>query len=308
MAIAAADFNFVRELVLRASAIVIGPGKEYLVETRLAPLAKMEGFASIEELIRKLRTTGSTMLEGKVVDMMTTNESSFFRDLHPFDALRKTLIPGLIEKAGINRTLNIWCAACSSGQEPFSIAMLLRDHFPQLNNWMVNIVATDISPTMLERARSGIFNQIEVNRGLPAPMLVKHFTKADGLWKVRDDILKMVTFRELNLIRPWVGLPKCDLVFCRNVLIYFDAVTKSDILKRIRTVLKPEGYLFLGGAESTLGLDDAYKRTTFERAVCYQAPAANAAGTVNVPAFGNGGAQAAPARPSLFTRPIAMSA
>ncbi|MGH8021510.1 MAG: CheR family methyltransferase [Opitutaceae bacterium] len=298
MAIAASDFTFIRDLVFRASAIVVGPGKEYLVETRLAPLAKVEGFASIDELIRRMRTNPSPALEQKVVDMMTTNESSFFRDLHPFDALRKVMIPALIERAGPRRALNIWCAACSSGQEPFSIAMMLKDEFPALANWQINITATDISTTMLTRAKSGLFNQIEVNRGLPAHMLVKHFTKTDGLWRIRDDIQKMVTFREMNLILPWTGLPKCDLVFCRNVLIYFDAATKADILKRIRTVLKPEGCLFLGGAESTLGLDDAYKRQTIDRAVFYQAPASSA----SLPASG------VAARSAISGRPVAVSA
>ncbi len=300
MAIAASDFTFVRDLVLRASAIVVGPGKEYLVETRLAPLARAEGFASIEVLIRRMRSNPSPALEEKVVDMMTTNESSFFRDLHPFDALRKVIIPTLIERAGSRRSLSIWCAACSSGQEPFSIAMMLKDEFPVFANWHINIIATDLSATMVSRAKSGLFNQIEVNRGLPAHMLVKHFTKTGGLWRIKDDIQKMVTFRELNLIRPWTGLPKCDLVFCRNVLIYFEPATKADILKRVRAVLKPEGFLFLGGAESTLGLDDAYKRLTIDRAVCYQAPAARLGA-----AFPSAGSTA---RPAVASRPIAASA
>ena len=264
------DFEFVRDLVRKRSAIVLEKKKSYLVESRLMPLARREGFNSIGEVVAKLRLTGFTTLHSKVVEAMTTNETSFFRDIAPFDAVRKVILPELINKRMAGRQLRIWCAASSTGQEPYSLAMLIRENFPQLFNWDVRILATDLSTQVLEKARSGSFNQIEVNRGLPAALIVKYFDRQGMNWQLKDVIREMIEFKPLNLIETWPTLPQMDMVFIRNVLIYFDVQTKKDILGRIRNLLRPDGYLFLGGAESTYNLDDAYVRNEIEKASIYR--------------------------------------
>lgn len=270
MALATVDFDYVRTLVQRDSAIVLDTGKEYLVEARLAPLVASEGFNSLSEMVGSLRAKPSSLLQQKIIDCMTTNESSFFRDIHPFEALRKTILPNLIARRQTERRLSLWCGACSSGQEPYTVAMTLREHFPVLQNWRVDFLATDISPTMLARARAGKFNQLEVNRGLPAPLLVKYFHKFEGGWQIREDMRAMIQFKELNLAKPWPLMPSVDLVLMRNVLIYFDLATKREIFGRIRKVLRPDGTLFLGGAETTVSVDDSFDRTPVGPAVCYR--------------------------------------
>jgi chemotaxis protein methyltransferase CheR len=259
MTIAPADFDYISEHLRRQAAIVLEPGKEYLAETRLEPVVRKRGLASLSELVRQLRV-GAPGLSHDVVDAMTTNETSFFRDVHPFESLRTTILPEMIEKRRATRSLTIWCAASSSGQEMYTIAMVIRQHFPELSSWRVRIHGTDISPTMLERARAGRFSQLEVNRGLPAPMLVKHFTHVGREWQVSDDLRSMCTFAPLNLAAPFTAVPPADLVFIRNVLIYFDVATKKDILGRICRVLRPDGYLLLGGAETTINIDDNWQR------------------------------------------------
>ena len=271
MSITAADFDFVRTLVHRRSAIVLEPGKEYLVDTRLGPLAKAEGLASVADLVRVLRGRPSPGLLTKVTEAMTTNETSFFRDLTPFEALRTTVLPALMEARKAERRLTIWCAACSSGQEPYSIAMVLKDHFAGLPGWTVRIVATDLDTEVLERARLGRYTQAEVNRGLPGPLLVKHFVRSGLEWQVKDEVRRMVEFRSLNLAEAWPAMPAADVVFLRNVLIYFDADTKRAILARTKRLLRPDGYLFLGGAETTLNLDDAFRSEPIQGgARCYR--------------------------------------
>jgi len=263
------DFCYVRDLVQRRAAIVLETEKTYLVESRLQPLARREGFLNIAELVAKLRMSATGELHGRVVEAMTTNETSFFRDLQPFEAFRKVILPELIAKRA-TRQLRIWCAACSTGQEPYSIAMLLREHFPQLATWDVKILATDLSTQVLEKARSGSFNQIEVNRGLGAPYLSKYFDRQGLTWQLKAPIRQMIEFRHMNLIEPWPTLPSMDVVFIRNVLIYFDIQTKKDILRRVRHLLRPDGYLFLGGAESTMNLDDSFVRTEVEKFSVYR--------------------------------------
>ncbi len=264
------DFDYVRDLVRKRSAIVLEQEKSYLIESRLLPLARREGFASIDEVIAKLRLSGFSTLHGKVVEAMTTNETSFFRDLHPFEAFRKVVLPDLVTRRASARQLRFWCAASSTGQEPYSIAMVIREHFPQLANWDIKILATDLSTQVLEKARSGCFNQTEVNRGLPAPMMMKYFDRQGMNWQLKDNVREMVEFRLLNLIEAWPNLPQMDIVFIRNVLIYFDVQTKKDILGKIRRILRPDGFLFLGGAESTLNLDDSFVRTEIEKASIYR--------------------------------------
>ena len=270
MSLSVHDFNYVRELVQRRSAIALDAGKEYLVESRLASVAAQHGCASLQELVTRLRAPASDRLQHAVVEAMTTNETSFFRDVHPFEALRKAVLPELIQRRAVERRLNIWCAACSSGQEPYSIAMLVREHFPALLGWNLRLYATDLSNEMVERARQGRYRQLEVNRGLPAPMVVKYFERQGTEWQLKEEVRRMVEFRRLNLIEPWPAWPPMDLVFLRNVLIYFDTPTKQGILGKMRRVLRPDGCLFLGGAETTLNLDDAFVRVQYDRAGCYR--------------------------------------
>ncbi|MFN8025622.1 MAG: protein-glutamate O-methyltransferase CheR [Acidimicrobiia bacterium] len=201
---------------------------------------------------------------------MTTNETSFFRDGRPFDALRDTVLPDVIERRSRNRSLNIWCAACSSGQEPYSIAMLLREDFPQLNDWNVRILGTDLSQEMVDRCKQGTYSQFEINRGLPARYLPRHFERAGASWSVMAATRRGLDFRTMNLIDPWPALPAMDIVFIRNVLIYFDAATKRNLLERAHRALAPEGYLFLGGAETTINLHDGFERLPITLAGCYR--------------------------------------
>jgi chemotaxis protein methyltransferase CheR len=264
------EFNYVRRLVLEQSAIVLEEDKGYLVESRLSTLARQEGFASLSLLVERLQSEPYQRLHCRAVEAMTTNETSFFRDFNPFEALRKAVIPALIEKRGQTRELTIWCAACSAGQEPYTIAMLLREHFPSLASWKVRILATDLSAEMLSRAREARYSLLEVNRGLPASFLVKYFQKEGCNWQLREDIRRMVEFQIANLASAWPLLPPMDLILMRNVLIYFGLDTKKQILGEVRRVLRPDGYFFLGGAETTFNLDDAFERVQFGRATCYR--------------------------------------
>lgn len=266
----AADFDYIRNVVREQAAIVLEVGKEYLVESRLLTLARKEGLITVSSLVTQLRAAPGGPMLRKVVDAMTTNETSFFRDLHPFETLRKSLIPSAMERRKTDRQLNIWCGAASTGQEPYSIMMLIHEHFQELLGWNFRFVATDLSSDVLARAKAGRFSQLEVNRGLPAPLLVKHFMRHGVEWEIREDIRKRVEFRELNLIREWPVMPSMDIVFLRNVLIYFDADTKRQILGRIRRLLRPGGCLVLGGAETTLGLDDNYERVVVDRTTYYR--------------------------------------
>ena len=198
MTLAAMDFDYIAQLVHRRAAIVLEPGKEYLAESRLESVARENGLASVSELVAHMRS-GRLDASDKVIDAMTTNETSWFRDAHPFNAMRDELLPDLIERRRVARALSIWCAASSSGQEPYSIAMLIRQHFPELDSWSVRILATDISPSMLRRTNEGLYSQLEVNRGLPAPMLVKHFTRSGMHWQVSDELRRMVQTEFVNL-------------------------------------------------------------------------------------------------------------
>jgi chemotaxis protein methyltransferase CheR len=254
------DFDFICKLLRERSAVALEDGKQYLVKSRLAPLLHELKLGSIGDLVVLLRAPLSYSLQQQVVEAMVTTETTFFRDLHPFEALRKSVIPDLIRKRASERGLNIWCAACSTGQEPYSLALLLREHFPELLNWKIKILATDLSRMVLERAREGRYSQMEVNRGLPAALLVKHFRQHGSSWQIHDETRRMVDFQELNLVRAWPPLPRMDLVFLRNVMIYFDVETKKAILGQMAGVLQKDGYLLLGGAETTFNLDDAYQR------------------------------------------------
>lgn len=284
MALTAKTFDFVRQLVLVKSAIVLEAGKEYLVESRLGPVAKTHGFGTIDEFVTAMASTAFCPMHRDTIEAMTTNETSFFRDIHPFDALKKVIIPDLMVKKAATRQLNIWCGAASSGQESYSVAMLLRDNFPALRDWKLTFIATDLSNAILAKARSGRYSQLEVNRGLPAPLLVKYFKK-DGLeWQITDELRHVIDFRELNLIEKWPRMPTVDLVMMRNVLIYFDVPTKRQILKNVRSVMSPHAYLLLGGAETTMGLDEQFERMQIDKGVAYRQLGAAGASRNNVAA------------------------
>lgn len=263
--------RYVRELVYERSAIVLEAGKEYLVEARLGPLAKEAGHETVDGFLRSLVGKPYNGVHARIVEAMTTNETSFFRDIHPFEALAKSLLPELAKARSATRTIRVWCAAASTGQEPYSLAMLIKERVPQLAGYRIEIVATDINNEVLARAKSGRYRQHEVNRGLPAPMLFKHFTREDNDWVIKPYLREMVDFRNLNLIQPWTGLPsQFDIVFIRNVLIYFDVPTKKKILGRIKALLPKDGLLFLGGAETTLNLDDGFSRGQEHNASFYR--------------------------------------
>lgn len=270
MAISENDFKYVREFVYQKAAIVLEDSKAYLVESRLGPLAKKEGFASLADFVAKLRSQPQNGMHWNVIEAMTTNETYFFRDVHPFDLLKKNVFPELIKKRATARELNIWVAAASSGQEPYTIAMVIRENFPELASWKVNFICSDISKEMLDRCREATYSQLEVNRGLPAPLLIKYFQKIGTEWRIKDELRKMIDLRQINLAQPWGLLPPMDIVFIRNVLIYFDQETKRAIMGRLRKVLKPDGYMFLGGAETTINIDDNFKRVQVDKSAYYQ--------------------------------------
>lgn len=265
-----ADFDYVRSFVREQSAIVLEPGKEYLVESRLQTLARKENLESVDALIGKLKAPANSAFQRKVVDAMTTNETSFFRDIHPFETLQKHLLPELIAARGRQQRLTIWCGAASTGQEPFSVMMLIAQHFPELLNWELKFIATDLCNEVLSRARAGLFSQLEVNRGLPAALLVKYFGREGTEWQFRDDLRRRIEFTELNLVKDWPWMPRTDIVFLRNVMIYFDVPTKKAILAKIRHLLNPGGFLVLGGAETTYNLDDGFERIVYEKTTCYR--------------------------------------
>ncbi len=263
--------NYVCDLVRRRSAIELESSKAYLIEARLTPLAKKHGYASAQELVRALQANSKAVLQQQLVEAMTTNETSFYRDSHPFEALRATVIPQFLRSRADRRTLNIWSAACSTGQEAYSIAMLLSENFPELANWKVTILGTDLSDEVLAKAREASFSQIEINRGLPAKLLAKYFQRDGMKWKLDDKLRAVVQFCKLNLIERWPTIPQMDVVFLRNVLIYFSPETKRAILEKVRQVMAPDGLLFLGAAETTMGLTNAFERVTSGTGVFYKA-------------------------------------
>lgn len=270
MSLAATDFDYISTMVRDRSAIVLERGKEYLIEARLLSLARQRGAGTVAGLVHELRRAPMGPLRDLVVEAMTTNETSFFRDAHPFTALSDHVLPDLVRARSGSRLLNIWCAACSSGQEPYSIAMLVHDIVGADPTWRVRLLATDISPAMLARTQAGSYSQFEVNRGLPANLLVRHFSRQGLQWQVEEPLRRMIETRLVNLDVALPSMPLMDIIFLRNVLIYFDVATKRAILARIRQVMRPDGYLVLGGAETTLNLDDSFERVQIGRAPMYR--------------------------------------
>jgi chemotaxis protein methyltransferase CheR len=254
-----ADFSTLAQIVKQHSGLVLTPEKSYLLEARLAPVARQWNLATVEELASRLRMRPDDALIRAVNEAMTTNETFFFRDTKPFDLLRNIMLPQVIAARGMKRSLRIWSAASSAGQEAYSIAMLLHERAAELGSWRIEIVGTDLSNEMVTRARAGVYSQFEVQRGLPAKYLIKYFKQAPGGWQISDTLKQMVQFKTLNLLGSLSSLGQFDIVFCRNVLIYFDLPTKSRVLQAIAAQTASDGFLVLGGAETILGVSDRFR-------------------------------------------------
>lgn len=253
------DFDMFSTLLKQRSGLVLTQDKAYLLESRLMPVARKWNMKGLDELAGTIRTRRDEALLRDVTEAMTTNESSFFRDQKPFDQFRDFVLPTMLQARASRRAIRIWSAACSSGQEAYSLCMLLLEEAARLQGWRIEIVATDLSGEMVERARAGIYTQFEVQRGLPIQMLVKHFKQIGDKWQISDKIRSMVQFREYNLLTDLSALGQFDVVFCRNVLIYFDQPTKTRVLDGISRLLSPDGILYLGGAETVLGITERFR-------------------------------------------------
>ena len=269
------DFATIRQFVLARTGIQLTDDKRYLIETRLDPILRERGLGNLTTLASKLRL-GDVSLENAVADAMTTNETLFFRDKGPFDIVQNLVLPRLIEARGRMGRIRIWCAACSTGQEPYSLAMLLDEMRQDLRGIAVEIVATDISDKVLTQAKAGTYSQFEVQRGLPIRMLLKHFTQEGTRWHIKPELKRQISFRPLNLLQPFQSLGRFDLVLCRNVLIYFNDATKQDVLTRIGESMMRDGYLILGGAETALGLTQQFATHRDERGVYVRADSSDA--------------------------------
>jgi len=270
MPLAIADIDYLRQVVSSRSGNVLTQEQGYLLESRLSPVAQTAGLKDVETLVVELRKSNSSALHDRVSEAMTINETSFFRDSHPFQAMREQILPTLIEARRATRQLSIWCAASSCGQEPYSLAILIREHFPQLADWNVRVVGTDLSDEMLTKARQGRYSQFEVGRGLPAKLLINHFQRVGTEWVVKDDVRRLVEFRKMNLTHAWPYMAPADVVFIRNVLIYFDVPTKQSILSRALRVLRPDGYLFVGGSETLLNMSLPIRRESIGQTAVYR--------------------------------------
>jgi chemotaxis protein methyltransferase CheR len=272
MTLKAKDLEFMRELAYRLSGIVLQPDREYLIESRLTPLVEQEGAASVEDLIARIRNDPrqwKTEIRRKLVEAFTTRETFFFRDARPFEVLRTIVFPELSRTRATERMLNLWSTACSSGQEPYSLAMTIREHFPALLNWDLSILASDISEEALAAARAGIYTSLEIKRGLPKPLREKYFQQEESKWLLSKNVRQMVEFFSINLVELFPPLPLMDLVYSRNVLIYFDEPTKMKILPRLCQQVKPGGYLFLDVVGKVPELADSFVRVDLN-AGCYQ--------------------------------------
>ena len=271
--ISADNLRYLCDTIYRESGIVLDESKSYLIEARLTPLARREGAETLDSLCNLIRATSGRPLRDKVVEAMTTNETLFFRDVKPFDALRQEIFPDIVANKRGSRTVRIWSAACSTGQEAYSIAMLWREL--AYSGWTLEILGTDLSPQVLEKAAAGRYQQLEVNRGLPAAYLIKNFERQESEWVIKPELRRMVRWERFNLKDSMRSLGPFDLVFCRNVLIYFDQETKGSILRNIRGTLAPGGHLFLGSSETTINLDEIYERVVVGPAVAYKKPLAS---------------------------------
>ena len=281
------NFTFLAQFLKDESGLIITEEKGYLVESRLAPVARKRGLADLDDLVITVRAKKDTNLNNEVVEAMTTNESFFFRDIKPFESLKNTVLPQIVSarKAANAKNIRIWSAACSSGQEPYTIAMMLKENPAILQGLDVEIIGTDISNEILEKAREGIYTQFEAQRGLPIQLLMKYFTQVGEHWQINEDIRSGVQLQHANLLQDLRRFGMFDAVFCRNVLIYFEAATKAEVLGRIREIMPNDGYLFLGAAETVVGISDKFKTIQGERGVYATDGAADAraAGTTVQP-------------------------
>jgi len=276
----APDYEYLRKLLKERSGLDLSADKQYLIESRLLPLARKAGLSGIPELVQKLQG-GSGALMTNVVEAMTTNETFFFRDKVPFDHFRDTIMPEVLKARAARRSVRIWCAAGSTGQEPYSLAMTLKEMSAALTGWRVEIIATDLSQEVLEKAKAGVYSQFEVQRGLPIQMLMKYFKQTGETWQVNPELRAMIQHRQLNLLQDFSHLGTFDVIFCRNVLIYFDQETKINIFNRLARQIEPDGFLVLGAAETVVGLTDTFKPIADRRGLYRpndpRAAAANAA-------------------------------
>ncbi|KAM3091771.1 CheR family methyltransferase [Phormidesmis sp. 146-12] len=264
------DFDYLRELVRQQSAVVLGAEKKYLADLHLGSVAERNGFSSIAAFVEKLKHTPFGTLHIQAVEALLTNETSFFRDFYPFEALRTDVLPHLIQQRRQERSLTIWCAACSHGQEPYSIAILIQEYFPELADWNLQLIASDVSGRALARLKQGAYTQLEVNRGLSPTLQDQYFRKQLDFWQISDTLRQMLTVRQINLIHEWKALPMIDIIFLRNVLIYFDPETKISILQKIRQQLRPDGYLFLGGGETVFNIDSRFESVRIDQSICHR--------------------------------------
>jgi chemotaxis protein methyltransferase CheR len=277
-----ADFAWLRDFLYRRSGLSLTVEKRYLVDSRLSTLCRRKGLATLSDLVGALRA-GNEELIVLTVEAMTTNETLFFRDMTPFSQFRDLMLPTLLKARASERALRIWCAAASSGQEPYSLAMILDELADQLAGWRIEILATDISSEILAKAREGMYSQFEIQRGLPIQYLLKHFTQDGEKWRISDKLKRMVTFQQMNLIEPRRQIGPFDIIFCRNVLIYFDLPTKSQVMKTLAQSLRSDGFLSLGAAETVIGVTDAFAIDRENRGL-YRPVPANVAAAANAPA------------------------
>ncbi len=261
------DFELIAQLLKERSGLALNKEKAYLLESRLNPVARKWNFSGFDELAQAIRTKNDEALLVDVTEAMTTNESFFFRDQRPFDQFKDIVLPYLLEARAAKRSFRVWSAACSSGQEPYTLAMLLNEQADKLAGWRVEIVATDLSNEILDKAKEGLYSQFEVQRGLPITLLVKHFVQVGDRWQIDDSLRKMIKFQQFNLLGDFSSLGRFDVVFCRNVLIYFDMPTKTQVLEGIADLLPSDGFLYLGGAETVLGTTDRFQIIQGQRGI-----------------------------------------
>jgi chemotaxis protein methyltransferase CheR len=271
------DYEFLRKFLKDKSGLVLSNEKQYLIESRLMPVARKNNLAGITELVARIKTPGNDALAVAITEAMTTNESFFFRDKTPFDLFKDVIMPAMIKERATKKSIRIWCAAASTGQEPYSLAMLLKEMAPQLAGWRIEIIGTDLSQEVLDRAKAGSYSQFEVQRGLPIQLLLKYFTQNGDTWTVSPEIRSMVQYRYLNLLNDFSSLGTFDIVYCRNVLIYFDQPTKTDVLNRVAKLMAPDAFMLLGAAETVVGLTEAFKPMPERRGLYVHAAAAPAA-------------------------------
>jgi chemotaxis protein methyltransferase CheR len=271
------DFNLLSKLIKDRSGLTLTKDKAYLLESRLLPVARKWNLKSLDELVMRLRTRSEAGLVRDVVEAMTTNESFFFRDIKPFDQFKQVVLPYLLQARSATRSIKIWSAACSSGQEPYTLSMIMKEERQKLIGWNTDVLATDLSTEILTKAQAGLYSQFEVQRGLPIQLLVKYFKQAGDRWQIDAGIREMVRYRPFNLLDDLTSLGQFDVIFCRNVLIYFDQPTKQMVLERMAKQLAPDGFLYLGGAETVVGITDKFQPMANHRGIYHHANPAAAA-------------------------------